>query len=119
MQNIKPWVTSQAIAKFAPDEETIFLYKPPFSVVAALMANGDEFWTRPCAAPESLDHAKAIMIGDFGMGADSPLVLDYRHSPSDPSVLRLKWSWSRNGEPHNEWAEVAATFPFFVEMLGL
>ncbi|MFK8004325.1 MAG: hypothetical protein AB8H86_32465 [Polyangiales bacterium] len=119
MQNIKPWVSSRAIAKFAPDEETIFLMKPPFSPIATLIQHGDPFWTRPCAVPEALDHAQAIMIGDFGIGADSPIVLDYRRSPLDPSVLRLKWSWSQDREPRNNWVEVAATFALFVEMLGL
>ena len=55
----------------------------------------------------------ALVMGDFGLGADSAIMPDYRQE--NPVVLRLVW---RKPEP-NVWARCADKFDEFADMLGL
>lgn len=55
------------------------------------------------------------MIGDFGLGSDSPIILDYAQDSTNPPVFRLRWG--QNG--HNEWVPGARDFDEFAIMLGL
>jgi hypothetical protein len=52
----------------------------------------DRFWSLQVSAPDSIDHAKAVCIGDFGLGSDSPIVLDYRENRDAPVVRYLRRS---------------------------
>jgi len=61
------------------------------------------------------DEADGFVLGDFGWGRDSWIVLDYRGNLLNPRVIRLHWS----GKGHNEWVELAPDFPTFVAMLKL
>ena len=90
-QNIEPLVAPEVVGRFAAGEAQLFLYREPFLSVAAHLSNGDTFWTSQCAAPADLDHKLAIPIGDFGLGSDSPIVLDYRQGSPAPRVMRLRW----------------------------
>jgi len=58
----------------------------------------------------------AIAIADFGIGADSPILLDFRRGPNNPSVIYLKWP---DQGIANFWEELAPDFKTFAEMLGL
>jgi hypothetical protein len=105
---------------FAPEESTIFLCSPPFHTVAVDIAGRqkrfgvDRFWST-YAALESISPELSLIIGDFGLGSDSPIVLDYRQSGATPSVLRLQW---RKPEPC-VWVRCAERFDEFADMLGL
>lgn len=119
-QNLKSLVPKERIQLFAPEEGTIFLCSPPFHTVAVDIAGRqnrfgvDRFWST-YAALESISPELSLIIGDFGPGSDSPIVLDYRQSSSTPSVLRLQW---RKPEP-NAWVHCAESFDEFADMLGL
>ncbi len=54
-------------------------------------------------------------IGDFGLGSDSPILLDYRADRQSPAVIRLLW---KNPGP-NVWVRCADDFDLFADMLGL
>jgi hypothetical protein len=56
------------------------------------------------------------MIGDFGLGSDSAIALDYREA--EPSVIYLRWSFVE-GRKRTDWVRCAATFADFVAALGL
>jgi len=62
------------------------------------------------------DPERALLIGDFGLGSDSPIILDYARNPSRPPVLRLRWGPQGQG---NEWVQGACDFEEFAEVLGL
>ncbi len=118
-QNLKSLVPKERIQLFAPEESTVFLRSPPFHTVADHITGwkrrfGVDRFGPPIqrwrAYPEL-----SILIGDFGLGSDSPTVLDYRQSGSAPSVTRLRW---RKPEP-NVWICCAETFDEFADMLGL
>jgi hypothetical protein len=68
------------------------------------------------AAPEGIDFDLALDIGDFGLGSDAPILLDYRVDAENPRVIRLRWS---PGGEDNRWVVMASTFDSFVEALGL
>jgi hypothetical protein len=102
---------------------------PPFSTVAAFIAAQEgEFWSR-FGALEQINPDLSIFIGDFGLGSDSPILLDYRRDPANPTVIRLKLNptladASAGGSPKvlgwaNAWLRCADSFDVFSDMLGL
>jgi hypothetical protein len=115
-QNLRSLIPEERIRRLAPEESKLYLYPPPFATVArGLAASGDDFYTR-FGAVEQLVPEAAIEIADFGLGSDSPLVLDYRAGPTDPRVIRLLWPGE--GQP-NRWVVMAPDFPTFAEAMGL
>ncbi|MGA8214502.1 MAG: hypothetical protein WB799_12975, partial [Candidatus Sulfotelmatobacter sp.] len=76
----------------------------------------DKFW-KSFAAPEGILPELSVDIAAFGLGSDAPILLDYRESRSDPSVIRLRIRWQM-GQP-NLWLRCADTFDEFADMLGL
>ena len=127
-QNICSLVSKELIRSFAPDQDRIYFVRPPFSTVAALIAAREEFWSR-FGALEQISPDLSIVIGDFGLGSDSPILLDYRQDPANPSVIRLKLNpiladASSGGRPKvlgwaNTWLLCADSFDAFSDMLGL
>jgi hypothetical protein len=114
-QNLKPRVTSERVQKLAPEESTIYLLPPPFQTIRE-ESKGSPFWTWTMAAPDGIDFDLAIDIGDFGIGSDAPILLDYREDAVNPRVIRLLWSASGK---ENKWVVMAPDFRTFVEVLGL
>jgi len=94
----------------------IYLYPPPFHTLAEIVAaSRRDFYTKFGALHELVPEA-SVEIGDFGLGSDAPIVLDYRASPADPKVINLEWPG--DGGP-NHWVVMAPDFASFVEALGL
>ena len=115
-QNSSPLASSDRISQLVPEETTIFFSPPPFSTLAKVVARPGETFFHEYGALDQIRPQACIPIGDFGLGSDSPILLDYSRSPTDPRVLRLKWSGNR--QP-NEWVEMAATFDEFADRLQL
>jgi hypothetical protein len=65
-----------------------------------------------------------IEIGDFGHGADQPIILDFQKDPKAPNVCRLVLSIVRSGPEgrrkswNNHWIEIAPSFDQFARLLG-
>ena len=94
----------------------IYLYAPPFHTVAQIVAgSGKEFYARFGVLHE-LEPEASVEIGDFGLGSDSPILLDYRADPTAPKVVYLEWP---GGGQANHWVVMAPDFASFVEMLGV
>jgi hypothetical protein len=115
-QHDHPLVGAERVRQFAPEETLICLQPPPFPTVAMEMAKGrsGDFWQR-FGALHQIVPEQTLIIGDFGMGSDAPIALDFAANSSDPPVIRLRW---RGGEP-NAWVRGAANFDEFAAMLGL
>lgn len=105
-------VAEDRIKLFAPEQNRMYLFSPPFYTIAQRMNDNGNFWSKWGALQEIVPEL-ALDIGDFGLGSDRSIVLDYRQG--DPSVIRLVW---RKPEP-NTWALCANTFDEFADMLGL
>jgi hypothetical protein len=117
-QNSHSLVTAERIHLFAPEEDKLYLMAPPFHTVATIRQSQSmgKFWDR-FAAPEGISPELSIDIGDFGLGSDSPILLDYRVDRNNPTVIRLKWR-KAVGLP-NIWVRCADNFDAFADMLGL
>jgi len=112
-QNIRSLVPKERIQSFAPEQDRIYLFRPPFRTIAQRMSGAEgAFWSRWGALGEIAPDL-ALDIADFGLGTDSAIVLDYRLQ--NPPVIRLVW---RKPEP-NEWVRCADSFDEFADLLGL
>jgi hypothetical protein len=112
-QNIRSLVPKECIQSFAPEEDRIYLFSPPFRTIAQRISGGEEvFWSRWGALGEIAPDL-ALDIAAFGLGADSAIVLDYRQE--NPSAIRLVW---RKPE-QNIWVRCADNFDDFADLLGL
>jgi hypothetical protein len=93
----------------------VYLYAPPFHTLARVAAGGDDFYSRFGALHELVPEL-SVAIGDFGLGADAPILLDYRAGPTEPRVIHLEWA--DRGDA-NYWVVMAENFAEFVDLLGL
>lgn len=115
-QNLRSLVAPERVRLFAAEEKIIYLQPPPFHTIADEVARygpGD-FWRR-FGALEQIVPAEALVIGDFGIGSDAPIVLNYAKSWSEPPVYRLRWGPDRR----TNWVQGAGSFGEFAGMLGL
>jgi len=114
-QNIRPVVPKERIHLFAPNEDRIYLFEPPFHTVATRMLGAErDFWSR-YGALEGIAPELWLNIGAFGLGSDSAILLDYRADRQNPAVIRLLW---KHPGP-NVWVRCADDFDAFADMLGL
>ena len=112
-QNIVLLITRENLKKVAPDEDYIYFYAPPFEIVDSLIKENREFWIEH-GAIDSIEPEKCLMIGDFGLGSDAAIILDYSKDLSKPTVKRQVWS---NGG--NYWDTIAPSFKEFVAKIEL
>lgn len=118
-QNLRSLVAPERVRRFAPEEDQVFLNPPPFHTVASEVANSSPavlrgYW-EPFGALDQIVPELALILGDFGLGSDAPIILNFAADLRCPSLFRLRW-W---GDRRNDWVQVAATFAAFVGMLGL
>jgi hypothetical protein len=114
-QNLKCLVPPERVQTLAPEEQLLYLLPPPFYTVRH-KSEGNPFWFSDMAAPRGINFDLALDIGDFGLGSDAPILLDYREDESNPRVIRLRW---RGNGKANEWVVMAPDFATFVSALGL
>ncbi len=110
-QNLRCLVPEASVRLFATEEERIYFYPPPFRTVRQDQAK-NSFWSDPRSATHEIKPDLTVIIGDFGIGSDAVLLLDYSQTATDPRIIRLKWA-----EEGNHWVEVTATFDQFAKML--
>lgn len=98
-QQLHPVIRADRVGSFAAEETLICLQPPPFPTIAKDRAasGAGEFWER-FGALDQIEPERALIIGDFGLGSDSPIILDYARNCSNPPVLRLRWGAARPGQ---------------------
>src|ERR1017187_5938775 len=110
------------IRRFAPDEQEVVFYKPPFYTVERQIrweiSDKFKYW-EPYGALDQIDPGRALVIGDFGLGTDSVIILDYRAEPANPAALRLRWHAGYETPRPTNWIPCARNFEVFADMLGL
>ena len=69
-------------------------------------------------AIHEIDPDLTLIIGDFGLGSDAPLALDYRTGIT-PSVIRLRHICDKEiwDKMTSSWVQVAPTFDNFLQMI--
>jgi hypothetical protein len=118
-QNLRSLVPPERVRRFAPEEDKIYLQAPPFITVAREVAASSavvlrDYWER-FGALDQIVPAQTLILGDFGLGSDAPIILNFAADPLRPSVFRLRWG----PDQRNEWVQGANTFEEFVSILGL
>jgi len=118
-QDERNWVDAETVKQVADDEERIYFYPPPFLTIAASFSvrGQTEIWKSDLSAPNEIHFDRAIIIGDFGIGSDSPIILDYQDSLINPPVKRLKWG--PGPKCVNHWEKIAESFQEFSDILNL
>jgi len=88
----------EVVQSVAPGEDRLCLSAPEnFRTVKSEAELGvPEFWKKYGALSE-LDSARALIIGDFGLGSDAPIVIDSDFRIQDPRVMRLAWGVFEGG----------------------
>jgi hypothetical protein len=113
-QNSKAIFPLEHLKHIIPEEETIYFKRPPFQTVRQeLKEDTSNYWSEFGAVSE-INPDLTIVIGDFGIGSDAPLILKYENQNSTPSVWKLVWA-----KKGNYWREVSPSFKEFLEALGL
>jgi hypothetical protein len=115
----RPLASVERVRKFAAEEKEIHLFSPPFHTIADEVASAsvvvvNGFWKRYGALDEIIAE-KALILGDFGLGSDSPIILNYAVDALDPPLFRLRWV---PNQP-NRWVQGARNFSEFASLLGL
>lgn len=108
-------IPRELIQQLVPDESEVWLYPPPFRTIAERCAVGEERYWNEFGSLDQIDPARALLIGDFGIGTETAIVLDYRR-PDSPAVLRLAWT---GGRLPTHWVPFFAEFREFAAALGL
>jgi hypothetical protein len=117
-QNRRPLVSPERVMALAPDDRGILcLYTPPFAPVGR-RNDPKDFYNWPSTDPSGIDYEMAIMIGDFGLGSDAPIALDYHEDMTNPRVIRLRYNLDCSPQI-GKWVVMAPDFSSFVEALGL
>lgn len=121
----QPRVPEARVRLISPDDTQIYLYLYPH--FGSVQRSDVDIWLTH-GDPEDLVLPSTLIIGDFGAGSDSSIVLDYRTNAERPAVLRLAWEFSRiedsaTGEFERRvsarWVMCAPTFDDFVDLCGL
>ena len=72
--------------------------------------HSNRFWTDYSTSLHEINPDLSLILGDFGIGSDSALILDYRQSP--PRLLRLKWNHDQmeKGNLEGHWVDFDIPF---------
>lgn len=111
MQEITPILGASAARKLSSIDDHIILMPPPFHTIADEVNDGNTFWTDFLTNVGEIDYTKALIIADFGMGTDSPIILYY--DTPEPSVMYLHWSGGGNVPVQHKWVRTHRSFDEF------
>lgn len=117
LQELKPILGKEAAHKLSSQDDRIVLMPPPFHTIGDEVRGGNRFWETGVTNPKQIDYDKALIIADFGMGSDSPIVLYYEPKKS-ARVMYLRWIGNGQNIRH-EWTETHRTFDDFAVAVGL
>jgi hypothetical protein len=113
-QNLKPLVSSEIVKKIVPGENSIYFNSiESFSLLSDEISYDYDFWKNE-GALDKINPEMCVIIGDFGMGSDSPIILDYSDNINMPKVKRL--IWLENG---NYWEKLADNIDDFLFKLQI
>lgn len=117
MQELKPLLGKHAAQQLSPEDDRIILMTPPFHTISDEVRGGNTFWQTGVSNPNEIDYDKALIIADFGLGSDSPIIL-YYDSADSPRVMYLRWIGNGHDIRH-QWLETHKCFEDFAAAVGL
>lgn len=108
-------IPRELIQQLVPEESEMWLCPPPFRTIAERCAAGEGKYWDEFGSLDQIDPARTLLIGDFGIGTETAIALDYRR-PGSPAVLRLSWT---GGQLKTRWVPFFPSFGEFAAALGL
>jgi hypothetical protein len=102
-------VPGELVQRLAPGHDQLYLYPPPFALIAECIARGEGRFWEEWGCLDEVDPRLALLIDDFGLGSDTAIALDYRNRDL-PAVIRLAWTAEDQG---THWAKKTNWVPFF------
>jgi hypothetical protein len=106
-----------AARKLSLDDEQLVLMPPPFHSIADEVRGGNAWWMTDLTNVGEIDYEKALIIADFGMGSDSPIILYYDRI-DEPVIMYLRWIWNKR-KPSHSWTKTHSSFRDFAFGVGL
>jgi hypothetical protein len=105
-------ISAETARRWDPHARGVHLLATPVALADDLAGSPRlaELWNTT-----GVDPRRCVVIGDFGVGSDNPIVLGFAVDP--PAVRTLSWSDQPGGRP--VWITIAPTFKDFVTELGL
>lgn len=105
-------ISAETARQWDPEARGVHLLAAPVTLASDLAAVPDlvELWNTADVDPE-----RCVVIGDFGLGSDNPIILDLTVEP--PAVRTQSWLDRPDGRP--AWITIAPTFEDFVTELGI
>jgi len=116
-QRLNPKIAKEDVKKISPEDDCIELMRHPFHTIQDEVDGGNEFWTTYLSNVGEIEYDKALIIADFGLGSDSPIILYYKESIS-PTVMYLKWSGNGKNISHS-WVQTHSSFEKFAADVGI
>lgn len=116
-QHLNPLLGKEAAQKLSQDNNVIHLFRPPFATIAEEATStsiAHQFWLESLTNVGEIDYEQSLIIADFGIGSDSPIILNYEHS-QEPRVMYLKWF----GSGEHTWVCTHESFDAFAYDVGL
>ena len=113
--DVDPRIPSHVVRVWDRFAKGIHLMDVPLTVqrdATASPAFYEEF-----GALSEIDPEACVVIADFGMGSDSPIVLDLSKTP--PPVLRLRYPDASDPEATTTWETIAPDFESFAARIGI
>lgn len=107
-------ISDELVQRLVPGEHRVYFCSPPFRSVAQLLESGERRFWDECGDLDSIDAARTLLIGDFGLGSDTAIALDYRYP--EPALIRLKWD---RGSRAPRWAPFFSDFADFAAAFGI
>ena len=108
---------ADAAHRLSLENDQLILMPPPFHTIADEIAGGNSWWTTGLSNVGEIEYSKALIIADFGMGSDSPIVL-YYGLLAEPVVMYLNWKWDDQQSKHS-WIRTHSSFLDFATDVGL
>jgi hypothetical protein len=105
-------ISLQVARRWDPHASGIHLHAEPCSLASDLQQGRDLFdlWNTV-----DVDAERCLVIADFGLGSDNPIVLDFTQDPAP--VRTQRWPEDETSRP--TWITIASTFEDFAIELGL
>ena len=110
-------IAKEDVKKISPEDNFIEFMRFPFHTIQDEIDGGNEFWVKHLSNVGEIEYDKALIIADFGLGSDSPIILYYGNSLS-PTVMYLKWSGKGKKIAHS-WVQTHSTFERFALDIGV
>jgi hypothetical protein len=108
---------AEAAHRLSPEDNHLILMPPPFHTIADEIEDGNTFWEADLSNVGEIDYSKALIIADFGLGSDSPIIL-YYEQPDHAKVMYLKWVITNHQAEHC-WITTHSNFRDFAIDVGL